>query len=293
MCTAAELRRLGFRKTDCGFLRQVVEGGRSNTRGGRYEDLYATFQLLVALAGLLAKPSGGEVSVELQANAYVNDVLVRFADGSRDYFQLKTSPQITWGRSTGKLRRQFELQRKLCVRRRQNHALFLVSPHRARLKHLDVRRPNYAQVIIFPNAALSSQASPARSAIQSICASPAPRRSDLTAIGGACRQIITDASKPVSARQVLRVLQQQLAATVRKDQAKPPTDWPTAKSRLESALPGLSLSILRGVCTFSFGMTRGRHSSHCDSIQFTHFVWRVMNTAPLPRTIEEFGYWFI
>jgi hypothetical protein len=270
--TGHSLAGLGFSTRDTKFLERVVQGGRAGGTGSRYEDWYATCRLLeVALVQLT---NGSDSAVEMQAEAFVNDVVVH--GGVTEFCQAKTSPRAAWDT---KLRRQFSLQRRLCRARSQTHRLLLVTPHKGRLKTLRRRKPSGARVIHHPLVPPWDPKSPAAPVLRDLSAERNAGPSQTEALAKA----YSSALLSVAAGQ--RCLASAATAAVRtlssplvRSSASPPATWAAAEPILR-AIPGLTVALDRGLCTYSHGPERGVVGV-CDSPSFARFLDRVIERRP-------------
>lgn len=271
--TAQTLLGLGFGARDVAFLERIVRGGRAGGAGARYEDWYATYRLLiVARTHLLG---GGDASVETQALAFVNDVVVH--DVTTDYCQAKTSPTARWD---AKLRRQFRLQHRLCRLGKDRHRLLLVTPHSPRVKSLRRSRPAVAaRVELFPQTLPWDPTSPAAGVLRDLSADPHAGPSQTEAVAKAYASVLlaVPAGQRCSASSATAAVRTIPAVLVR-SAAQPPAGWPPARALL-AAIPGLTIVVDRGVCLYEHGPERGVVAA-CDSPSFVRFVERVLERRP-------------
>jgi len=267
---------LGFSPRDVKFLERVVAGGRAGGAGTRYEDWYATFRLL--LAARTHVTGGPDIAVETQATAFVNDVVVH--DSVVDYCQAKTSPTVAWD---AKLRRQFRLQHRLCRARQESHGLRLVTPHPERLKRLRRTRPGSVTKVtgieVFPQVPPWDSSSPAIPTLLELSADAQAGPSQVEALAKAYASALV--STPAGQRclasaatEAVRALPTPLVRST----AQPPTNWPAAAAIL-AAIPGLSVVVDRGLCTYRHGPERGIVAA-CDAPGFARFLDRVVERRP-------------
>ncbi len=109
----AEIRaHLGQDTVD--YLRKKHSGGTSNSKGGRYEAVFA----VVEIAEAARQKHGGCTAVFFDAQVplcFVDDLRVTDSTcARRQYFQLKNSPHLAWSSGRGSLAYDFAGQAELC-----------------------------------------------------------------------------------------------------------------------------------------------------------------------------------
>ena len=267
------------------FVRKMHTGGRSGGEGYRYQDHYAVFRMIAATPAYLE--SGRDLGAWLEDFAPVDDVVLEVSETEREYCQLKTGTAVTWTADEGRLRRQFELQRKICEACPDidGYTLRVVTPRADRHTSLQENLPQSlegcTQVDLFPLvSALWDTGSPAFDSLVELCAfdseSPATREAIATFFYS---QVVNCGAGEVSrVSDVVTRIREHPSIYLRHDAAEPPAEWARAAGLL-GAVSGLKLVVERGFCHYSCGPFRGL-VARCDTVSFARFVERVLEAPP-------------
>lgn len=146
MFSARELRRRGASARVIQRISRKQRGARSGSAGYRQEDFFAVSQMVAAARRFL--DNGEHFWMIQNAAALVDDVVTE--NGTHHFFQLKTSPGITWNPVSTDFRDQADLCRLFGI---HHYKLVLVVPSKADRARLARERPRTlkrASVLWFP-----------------------------------------------------------------------------------------------------------------------------------------------
>lgn len=118
LSTVSELRKLGFDQRAVDRAQRKSKGGAAGKAGFRYEDYFASAQILAGCVGALR---GKKLAVAEAGVAFVDDVVV--VRGERiDYHQLKSGTSVGWSA----LEDDFRNQKAVCRKKALAYRLVLV-----------------------------------------------------------------------------------------------------------------------------------------------------------------------
>lgn len=135
------------------YLNKKHTGGANNKKGGRYEDFFATFQI-VALMDKYADRMGQVFLSGQDKNAYVDDLLICVPD-IYIYHQLKDVKYLTWNYKSSNhvLYEDFEMQKKECEKENAHFILRLVySNEKSNVKDIPVSIKDCTESVLFHSA---------------------------------------------------------------------------------------------------------------------------------------------
>lgn len=276
---------------DLALVRAMHRGGSSANRGARYQDHYAVFRLLLAACEYLAKGTDARVWLELECA--VDDVVVEvLGTGHRSFCQAKTSEATSWAARSGRLRRQFEIQRTLCDHCLEGaYELVLVTPSERRRQVLANSLPaTIAERTRVEHFQLTDQiwsvGSPAEPALEVlVCAA-----GGLSQREAIVRYVYSHVAtgKPGEALKVSAIVAALRACSLgnylRDPGAAPPASWEGLVAALKG-VPGLEVSFVDGACRYALGRFSGL-IGRCDTPEFERFAERIV--ARPPSSFAEF-----
>ena len=152
MYTQEQIEQL-FDKDVIKYLKKKNEGGFNNQKGNTYENLFAVYQ--IALLSRQSIDNNCHIKLYSQILSFVDDLIIDFQkENSLKHYQLKNSPNITWGTGKKSICDDFQSQYILNQSISRNSELHLVVSDRESKNKLAKNIPEeikvYSQVLYFP-----------------------------------------------------------------------------------------------------------------------------------------------
>jgi hypothetical protein len=283
-----ELSRRGASTQVVQRIGRKQRGARSGSAGYRQEDFFAVSQMIAAAHRYLTH--GDDFWMIQNAAALVDDVVT--GNGTHCFYQLKTSPKVTWAPLCADFRGQAHLCNLFGMTK---YKLVLVVPSEvdqirlARAKPRDIKR---AHVLWFPKMSrtvdLANPNSPVLPHLKALCAGR-PGGGDLASIAAYAFMTVLD--RPARPRQYaisafLRKLRENESVPIRTPFVDKSARWKRALAVL-ARIPHLKTSVSDGFLVFDYrnGLETGR-AAKCGTIAYRRFLERVI--ALSPKTFDDF-----
>lgn len=261
-------------------------GGRSNKRGNRYEDYYATTEL-IRFAGA-SIDNGTNLRIKEQGNSPVDDLLVKEPDKSH-YLQLKSGKTVSWTANKGKLKKEFRKQKHQCEQSGTAFDLGLVVARQAVHKTLRQNIPadlgNVTSIILFPilNRPTDIAGRPQfKSLLTDLCAKANPEITDLEDLAAAFNSAWAD-HNPNTYCHLKRVIKniRRWKFLLRELWNVLPIEWAKVRDIL-NAIPDLSWNTNKGYLEWSHTAIQynGIFPFPCSSKEFDRFMHRILKNNP-------------
>lgn len=283
-----ELKRRGASDQIVRRIGRKQRGARSGSTGYRQEDFFAVSQMIAAAHRWLEH--GEHFWMIQNAAALVDDVVT--GNGTHCFYQLKTSPRVTWASVCFDFRGQADLCRLFGL---TYYKLVLVVPSQADRNRLARKRPRdlrRTSVHWFPKMSrpgdLSASSSPVLSDLKVLCAGR-PGAGDLASIATYAFMTVLDRpspAKPYAAADFWRKLRENDSLPIRSPFVDTSTRWKRA-SELLARIQGLKVSIADGFVVYDYrnGLESGR-AAKCGTAAYRRFLERVISSSP--KTFEDF-----
>lgn len=288
--TEAELLAAGCTTEELKSIRRQFRGGVSGARGSQYEDTYATWRLLKAMKAYL--DTGVEASVQRQALMPVDDVIY-LSKNREEYCQLKTSPDTTWTADDGAIRKQFELQKRICENAQdfKPFTLRLVTPEEKRKRLLNEKLPaslqGVTEVVAFRFDKLTEQWNEGGECceiLKELCAFEDYSPSRREAIFMTFLDVVlkTPEAEPTSLSAVIEeVIQRKPSTALRLREFQLPERWEEAISIL-GKIENLTIDIIGGFCHYRYhhGFFEEGEIGRTGTGKLDRFLERVIEHEP-------------
>lgn len=128
------------------YLKNKHKGGKNNSKGNRYENYYAVFQI----ASLMNSCSGSLDNVYLKtqvSDAYVDDLLIEKGNLHKTYHQLKDVQSLSWNSLVNDFRKQVDISNE----KKEDFELKLVHSKANLLNNIPNELKDYTTVEYFPS----------------------------------------------------------------------------------------------------------------------------------------------
>lgn len=137
------------------YVANKRQGGNNGQKGVRFEDFFATYRLAEELCAGVATPGKSMPFLELQAEAIVDDLVVKWGQDQATYYQCKNVISVSWAAGTNPLQDDFSAQVALCTHLNQpNVRTALVVPTEKLSQSLQCSIPKaiatHTDVLYFP-----------------------------------------------------------------------------------------------------------------------------------------------
>lgn len=110
-------------KAERKYLKNKNRGGKNNTKGNRYENYYAVFQIALLLNSHHERLDYVYLATQL-SDTFVDDLLIGVENSNKTYHQIKDVKNLSW--NTDNLKYDFERQKDICLEKEETFNLKLV-----------------------------------------------------------------------------------------------------------------------------------------------------------------------
>lgn len=281
------------------YVANKRQGGNNGQKGVRYEDFFATHRLAEELCASLDTTGTPMPFFELQAEAIVDDLVVRWGQSQTTYYQCKNVQAVSWNSGTGEhsLQSDFNAQVVLSAYLEQpNVRTTLVVPTQTLSNNLQSSCPaaiaNHTDVLYFPYCdgkmnRLVHENSAVLSSLTQLARVDNPTNDELANVFGALLHGITInngqgtcgdllASAQSLSPHLIRLMPDQVSAFNLLDGF----DGVLAK------IDGLKYRLSKGFFHWEAFGTSGVFPQNCLSQEFERFQRRVVQQMPV--TFDEF-----
>ena len=289
--TQADLKGLGLASDEIEFVERMHRGGAAGGAGTHYEDDYAVYRLVEATPVYLR--TGEDFGVRLQDFCPVDDaVCLKGGADCREYCQLKSGQADTWGANSGKIERQFRLQKRICdAARIKEYRLLLITPHADRKASFDSNMPadlkGCTRVdLVKLEGKPWAEGHTTCTHLKSLCAVDPSSSSQRESIAAyyVNRVANLEGDEVCWVSEVVNRIREDPGVFLCHDRATLPPAWKDVEASL-SSIPTLVIRIQRGFCFYECGFLSGV-IARCDTESLARFAERVIESQP--KTVKDF-----
>lgn len=292
MYSDAQIRAAGS-NDDVTYIANKHRGGIAGQAGSRYEDLYAVFRLTKAAAAALSNGQGiageGTLTITSQARCFVDDVVLHGGTLLRDeYFQLRNTEAVSWGRKKRSLVWNFTKQVNLASKSGRSAVCLLVTRRRKTVRKLNRTRPSRlptgCKAVHFPSFPrvedYVQRHPPFADAVRTLLAKPVPSTADLVWLARCFFAAWTSGAGSVRLDAALVDLETMRGTYIRPSAGDGAVN-PALLAQL-ATIQDLVVYLFRGYLSweYNFGTERGTLTYSCHTPQFAEFERWVLQSRP-------------
>lgn len=281
------------------YLRSKNTGGASSSKGIKYEDIFAVYQL--ALLSRCVIEYNKQIDILSQCFAFVDDLVIDCkTEVALKHYQLKNSSNIVWGDGEKTICDDFQKQYVLNKAISRESEIFLVVSSRELRDRLNKSMPNniknYSEVLYFcydnslPKV-IDKELDFKRS-LKYLCAFDNPEPDKVECVASVLLGVWTASDKStVSVIDILRKAQEFIPSYIRSFQAGLDLD-PEVK-RILSNIDSFTYTISRGFLCWQFqdGLEEGILSYSLETERFQKFQQLIKKNQP--TSFEELEVFLI
>ncbi|MBE9053238.1 hypothetical protein IQ243_22990 [Nostocales cyanobacterium LEGE 11386] len=281
------------------YLTHKNTGGSNNSKGSKYENIYAVY--LLALFARCVIECKQEIEFLSQCFAFLDDLIINCKqENLLRHYQLKNSASVNWGKGAKSIHDDFQKQYQLNQSISKNSELLLVvscDKLRANLQNsMPKNISSYSQVIYFcPDISLPkiiAQQQDFKNALKYLCAFDNPEPDKLECVATVLLGAWTSSdTSQISVMDILKKAQESIPSYIRSFE----TGWqldPEVENILNN-IDGFTYNITRGFLHWEFqnGLDEGTLSYSIETERFQKFQELIKRNNP--TSFEELEVFLI